>query len=327
MILRLLKTNQAYHFILIPLLVTTLWIRSLLFPEFFNFYPGENSMVLYHPIHQLLERSAFANNLLAMVFVIILSFFILNLNTKFAFIRIRTFLLSTIFVLIVSGFLSLHTLHPVYFGLLFLLLAIRCIFHSYDKQKIHANTFDSGFLIGLGSLFYFNLIFYLPITWIGFMVIRKRPDWRNFVLPIIGCFVPWLFTYSYYFLFGDLSILTHCIQQNLFSENNSLQGNIPLFIYLGFLIFLTLPASFFLAGQYDEKKISTRKYFQIFFFISFFSLILWVAVPAVSQEILVIMALPLACLISNYLIFMRRKIWGNVFLYIFIALVIYLQFV
>lgn len=327
MILRLLKTNQAYHFILIPVVVTILWIRSLIFPEFFHFYQGENSMVLYRPIHQLLGQSAFANNFLALVFVILLSFFMLSLNTTFAFIRIRTFLLSNIFVLIISGILSLHTLHPVYFGLLFLLLAIRRIFHSYEKKIIHSNAFDAGFLIGIGSLFYFNLIFYFPIVWIGFMVIRKRTEWRNYILPIVGLLIPWLFTYSYYFLFGDLTFLKDCIQQNFLSENNFLQGRIPLLIYLGFLIFLTLLASYFLLRQYDEKKISSRKYFQIFFVIFFISILLLVSIPSVSQEILVILALPLSCLISNYLIFMKRKIWGNLFLYIFLALVIYLQFV
>ncbi len=326
MILRLLKTNQAYHFILIPLVVTILWIRSLILPEFFHFYQGEDSMILYQPIHQLLGKSALANNLLAMVFVIILSFLVLNLNTTFAFIRIRTFLIANIFVLIISGILSLHTLHPVYFGLLFLLFAIRRIFQSYDKHVAHSNAFDAGFLIGIGSLFYLNLVFYFPMVWFGFMIIRKRNEWRNFVLPIFGFILPWVFAFSYYFLFDEIDLFKQSVEQNFLSQNNLLQSNISLLIYLGFLIVLTLLSSFFLARQYDEKKISTRKFFQIFLITFIISIIVLIAVPSVSQEILVIMALPLSCLISNYLIFMKRQFWANVLLYIFIALVIYLQF-
>ena len=327
MILRLLKTNQAYHFILIPIVVTALWIRSLIFPEFFQFYQGENSMVLYQPIHQLLGNSAFTNNVLAMIFVILLSFAVLNLNTTFAFIRIRTFLPSNIFVLIISGILFMHTLHPVYFGLLFLILATSRIFQSYEKPKIHSNAVDAGLLIGIGSLFYLNLIFYFPIIWIGFSIIRKRPEWRNYVLPIVGVAIPWLFSYSYYFIFSDTSLFYEAISQNFLAKNSILNENVTLLVYVGFLVVLTLLSSFFLMGQYDEKKISTRKYFQIFFFIFFISIILLLAVPAVSQEILVIMALPLTCLISNYLIFMKQKFWGNVMLYVLLALVIYMQFV
>ncbi|MCD8569161.1 MAG: hypothetical protein LRY50_12905, partial [Geovibrio sp.] len=115
--------------------------------------------------------------------------------------------------------------------------------------------------------------------------------------------------------------------QNLVTPNNLLQqGSFNHLIYLGFLILLILPGSFFLIGQIDEKKISTRKYFQIFFVIFLTSVALLLVVPAVSLEILVIMAIPLTFLISNYLIYMRRQFWGNVLLFLFLGLIIYLQF-
>ncbi len=327
MILRLLKSNQAYHFILIPLIVAILWIRSLILPEFFHFYQGENSMLLYQPIHALLGQSAFANNFVALIFVVLLAFIIIQLNTNYAFIRIRTFLPANIFVLIVSGLLAMHTLHPVYFGLLFLLLSVNRIFQSSERSKVFSNAFDAGFLLGIGSLFYFNLIFYFPIIWVGFSIIRKRTEWRNYVLPVLGILLPWFLAYSYYFLFSDTSLMLESINQNFLSRNKLFIENIPLVIFIGFLIFSTLLSSIFLLSQYDEKKINTRKYFQIFFLIFIISLVLLAAVPSVSQEILIIMAFPLTCLVANYLIFMKRQFWGNVFLYVFIALVIYLQFV
>ena len=326
MILRFLKTNQAYHFLLIPIVVLGLWFRSYIHPAFFPFFPGEDKMFLYRPIAQLLEKSALASNLVAMVLVIVLAFLILRLNTAYAFIRIRTFLPSNIFVLTVSGLLTLHTLHPVYFGLLFLLLGVDRIFQSYDKHKFHSSAFDAGFFIGLGSLFYLNLVFYFPIIWIGFVLIKKSPEWRNFVLPLLGLLVPWLFAWSYYFLTGQMPDFNHTIAVNFNFENNFLRGNVELQFYLGFLTILTLLGSVFLLNQYDEKKISTRKYFQIFFLIFLISFVLLLVVPAVSQEILVIMALPLTVLISNYLIFQKRMFWSNLLMYLFVALIIYLQF-
>ncbi|MGQ8338897.1 DUF6427 family protein [Sunxiuqinia sp. A32] len=327
MILRVLKTNQAYHFILIPLVALALWFKALISPEFYPFYDGENNMPLYQLVELVFGKSAFANNLLALLIVIFLSFIILRLNSAYAFIRIRTFLPSNIFVLIVSGLVSLQTMHPVYFGLLFLLLSIDRVFQSYDKQKFHSNAFDAGFYIGVGSLFYFNLIFFFPVIWIGFSLIKKRPEWRNFALPVIGLFLPWLFTWSYYAYSDNLDAFIQTINQNFLTSNYFLRGNIHLQIYIGFLVLLTLLGSFFMLLQYDEKKISTRKYYQIFLIIFLISAILLLFVPAVSKEILVIMAFPLTCLISNYLIFMKRKFWGNFFLYLFAGIVIYLQFV
>lgn len=326
MILRFLKTNQAYHFLLIPVIVLGLWFRSYIHPEHFAFFSGENQMFLYRPINQLFGQSALAANLLATALVIILSFLVLRLNTTYAFIRIRTFLPSNIFVLTVSGLLSLHTLHPVYFGLLFLMLSVDRIFQAYEKQQFHSNAFESGMFIGVGSLFYFNLIFFFPIIWVGFLLMKKRSEWRSFVLPIMGILVPWLFAWSYYFLTGQMAFFYNTISLNILADNHFLRGNIPLQFYLGFLTIITLLGSIFLLNQYDEKKISTRKYFQIFFLIFIIAFILLLSVPSVSQEILVIMALPLTYLISNFLIFMKRQFWSNFMMYLFIALVIYLQF-
>jgi hypothetical protein len=49
-------------------------------------------------------------------------------------------------------------------------------------------------------------------------------------------------------------------------------------------------------------------------------------IPAASQEILVIMAIPLTFLFSNYLIAMRSQFLGNLFILVFLGLIIYMQF-
>ena len=279
-------------------------------------------------IHQWLSQSALVSNLLAMMFVIALSFLVLRLNTAYAFIRIRTFLPSNIFVLIVSGLLSLHALHPVYFALLFLLLCVDRIFQSYELEQFHASAFEAGFFIGLGSLFYLNLIFFFPVIWIGFLLIKKQYQWRNFILPLMGVGVPWLFTWSYYFLTDQCAVFTESITVNLYSDNHFLRDNLPLQIYLGFLTVLTLLSSIFSAHINTTKRKSVPvKTFRFFFLIFSIAFVLLIAVPAVSQEILIIMSLPLTFLISNYLIFMKRKFWSNLFMYLFIALIIYMQFV
>ncbi len=326
MILRFLKSNQAYHFFLIPLVVAGLWFRSYIHPAPFPFFEGENQMLLYRPVNYLLASSPLAGNLLSMVLVVLLSFVILRLNTVFAFIRIRTFLPSNIFVLIISGLLAMHQMHPVYFGALFILLGTDRIFDAYESKKAYSNAFDAGFFIGVGSLFYFNLVFFFPLVWIGFVLIRKSPEWRNFILPVVGLMLPWLFGFSYYFFTDTVTELGNTIVQNFTTPNNSLRGNLNLQIYLGFLTLMTLLGIIFLLNQIDEKKISSRKYFQVFFLIFLISFAMLLFIPAVSQEILVIMAIPLTVLISNYLIFMRRRFWGNVFIYLFLGLIIYLQF-
>jgi len=327
MILRILKTNQTYHFITIPVLVLILWFRSYIQPEGFPFFPGEDQMPLFRLVGHISEWSVLASNLLTIGLVLAIAFIILRLNTAYSFIRVRTFLPSNIFIFIASGLTTLHSLHPVYLSAIFLLLSINRIFGAYGSPKVNANAFDAGFYIGLGSLFYFNLIFFFPIVWIGFVLIRKNPEWRNFILPMIGLAIPWLYCFSYYFFTDSVPELGIAISRNFLTPNYFLSGNINFQIYLGLLIFLTLLGSFFLVQQIDEKNVSSRKYFQIFFLIFLISIAILIFIPSVSQEILVIMAIPLTFLLSNYLIFIRKQFWGNLFIYLLIAMVIYMQFI
>jgi hypothetical protein len=326
MILRFLKSNQPYHFILIPVIVLALWLRSFLSPNFFPFFEGESNMPLYRPVHQLLAEQPLISNMVAVVLVILLSFMILRLNTIYAFIQIRTFLPSNIFVLIVSGLVSLHALHPVYFGAFFLLVCIDKLFNVTENEKANPNSFDPGFYLSVGSLFYLNLIFYLPVVWVAFFLLRKKREWRDFAMSLVGMVLPWLFTFSWYFLTDSLEELQTVISQNWSTSNLFFQGRVTFQIYLAFLTITTLWCSFFLIGQYDAKKSSTRKYFKIFFVIFVISIILFFLIPAASQEILVIMAVPLTFLFSNYLISMKSQSLGNLFILIFLGLIIYMQF-
>jgi len=327
MLLRSLKSNQTFHFLLIPFIAGALWIKSFMNPALFPFYSGEDSMLLYQPISALIGKSTVVSNIVALVFIILLAFLILKLNVQYTFIRIRTVLPSILFILITSGLHELHAMHPVYPAALFLILTVDRIFNSYDKDVIHSNAFEAGIFLAIGSLFYLNLVFFFPFLWIGFIILKPKVNWREYILSTLGFIFPWLVAFAYYGASGQSDELMVTLKANLSLHQSFLRQNLPIQIYMGFLVFLTLLASFLLLSQYDGKKISSRKYFKAFFWIFLISCVLIVANPAVSQDIIILLAIPLTYLISNYLIFMKRQIWGEIFLYILVAGVIYLQFV
>lgn len=327
MLLKVLKSNQPYHFLMIPIIALALWISSLMKPTIFPFYPGEDMMILYQPINYLLGENLLANNMVALIFMILLAFLILKLNIQYAFIRVRTFLPSSLFLLITSGIHELHAMHPIYPAALFLILTIDRIFSSYDKENIHSNAFEAGIFLAIGSLFYANLVFFFPFLWFGLIILKPKVNWREYILTTLGFLFPWLIALAYYLMLGQTDELVRILEANITFDQVFLRNNLPIQIYIGFLVILTMLGSFFLLAQYDEKKISSRKYFKAFFWIFLISCTLIIAHPAVSREIIVILAIPLTYLISNHLIFMKRQIWGEIFLYILTAGVIYLQFV
>lgn len=327
MLLKVLKPNQAYHFLLVPMMAVALWMRSFVHSTVFPFYSGEDTMILYQPIKYLLGTNHLANNITALIFIILLAFLILKLNYQYAFIRLRTFLPPSLFVIITSGIPEMHAMHPIYPATLFLIITVDRIFDSYEKEKIHSNAFDAGIFLAIGSLFYLNLIFFFPLLWLGFIVLKQKVNWREYVLTTMGFVLPWVVALIYYLATGRTDELLQTLEANLISHEIFLREGLSVQIYIGFLIFLTILGSFFLLAQYDEKKISSRRYFKVFFWIFFISVVLILASPAVSQEIIILLAIPLTYLISNYLIFMKRQFWGEVFLYILTGGVIFLQFV
>jgi hypothetical protein len=259
--------------------------------------------------------------------MITLSFLVLKLNVQYAFIRMRTFLPSILFILISSGIPELHSMHPVYPATLFLILTIDRIFNSYDKEKIHSNAFESGIFLAIGSLFYFNLAFFFPVIWFGFIILRLRVNWREYVLSTLGFVLPWLVAMFFYTITGNEQDLIKLVETNFTFHQNFILKNLSIQIYLEFLIIMTLSGSFFLLLQYDEKKVSSRKYFKVFFWIFLIAMILTIVVPAASQEMILILSLPLTYLISNYFIYMKRTIWGEIFFFLLFIGVVILQFI
>jgi hypothetical protein len=292
----------------------------------FPFYQGEDMMILYQPIDYLLGENPLASTVSALLFTILLAFLILKLNVQYAFIKIRTVLPASLFVLITSGLPDLHSMHPVYPASLFLILTIDRIFNTYEKEVIHSNAFDSGIFLAIGSLFYLNLVFFFPFLWIGFIIIKPKVNWREYVLTTLGFALPWVAALTYYLATGSSDELQLTLKANFTSHQTFLRENLSIQIYIGLLILLTLLGSLFLLSQYDGKKISSRKYFKAFFWIFLISITLIMASPAVSQEIIMVLAIPLTYLISNYLIFMKRLVWAEIFLYVLIAAVVFLQF-
>jgi hypothetical protein len=327
MILKALKSNQPYYILLVPFIAIGLWVKSFIQPALFPFYPGEDAMILYQPIQFLLNKSPLAGTILALMFVILLAFLILKLNIQYAFIRVRTFLPPSLFILITSGMHDLHAMHPVYPAAIFLILAIDRIFDTYDKDVIHSNAFDSGIFLAIGSLFYMNLVFFFPLLWIGFLILKPKVNWREYVLSTLGFILPWLVAVTFYLATGRSEELIQTLQSNITFHQIFLRDNLPIQIYSGFLIVLTLLGSVSLLSQFDGKKISSRRFFKTLFWIFLISVVLTIANRAVSQEIIILLAIPLSYLISNYMIFMKRPFWGEFLLYLLVAGVIYLQFV
>ncbi len=326
MILRTLKSNQAINLLFVPAIVIIFWLKDLISPFSYQFYPGENSNILFAPINSFTDNLDFVRVLISLILVIIIAALVQVVNDRYMFIRVRTKLPSVLFVIIVSGFTDLHTLHPVFPATIFLLLAIYSLFATFEKIKPYSNIFNAGFFIGVGIFFYFNLIVLLPAFIIGITILTRENSWRKYIILIIGILVPVFFVFSYAVITGQISEMLTVITQNIVTPVNHFQSNISLHIFLAILFLLTLIGSVNIMQQYDSKKVSSRKYFAIFLIIFVLSFLSFTFIPVTSQEMLVIIAIPITYLISNLFVSIKRKFWSEFMFILLIAIVIFMQF-
>lgn len=328
MLLRTFKSNSAANFIILPLVGLLLWASSFLSADAYDFYLGENSMLLFKPINRLTELFPLVSKILALAILVGNALLMLRLNTRFLFIRVRTFMPAAIFLLITSAITPLHFLLPAYIAAFFVLLSLGNIFAAFHEQKSQFWGFNAGFALGVGALFYQNIIGFLPAIWIGLLTVKKSRGWRDVVTPILGVLTPLLLAFSWFYLTDNLIEMKNVILQNITTKRTLIRGDLSLQIYLAFVVLLTIIGSLFMVlKNFDEKKVSSRKFFTVLFWMFINSLLILVAIPSVSAEFFIIMALPLSYLIANYFVFIKNRIISSILFYTLLALVIYMQFV
>lgn len=327
MIYRLVKNSRLSGSLLLVLAGIVLWgIRSFESPVY-DFYPGENRMVLFYPLYQLISNSPVSSLAAGLLLVLLASLFIQRIILEYGFFRTRNLIPGVVFILITGGFGGMHFFHPVYPAIILLLLATNRLFRAFDSRKPYSHVFDAALLLSLGSLFYLNLALILPAFIVGGNILGRETRWRESVATITGFLIPWIFTFSWYFLTDQMPQLFQILDQNFLTTNNRITGDIPLMAFLGFLAILTMAGSYLILTQYDEKKVSIRQYYLVFFLMFLAMGASFFLVPSASGEALLVAAVPVTFLLSNLLLSFKRNVWGEIIMYLLAGLSIGLQFV
>lgn len=138
---------------------------------------------------------------LGFVCLILISWFSGLINTQFVFIRKKTTLTSAIPLLLFSSTPLFFTLKAEYFGTIAILLAIYCLFKSYDEKKPQITAFNIGALIAISSLFSLSALIYLPVFWIG-MNLMNSLNIKGLISSILAIIAIYTISFSIYFFAG-----------------------------------------------------------------------------------------------------------------------------
>jgi hypothetical protein len=326
MLLKLFRGTGPGEVILILFTTCILWFNS-----FFNpappgsLYYDINPMPLYGLLKYLVGGNIFYGLFFIFSLVLLMLFLVSNFNTSHFFINERTFLPSVIYVLVTGLFPNYQLLNPVLPASVFLIVAIRRIVDSYRKAGTAYSFFDASLLIGTGSLFYANLIWFAILIFIGIAIFRTG-NIRELLVSIIGLITPAVTTCGVYYITDrDISSLKDVLLFNLFSAYGRYSFSIISIIGIILVGIVILISMVHLITLLNNKKIKSRKTFTTLIWSLVISLTVYFGVPSASVEIIWMAAIPVSYIIAHYLIFSRNRILSRICFGIMFLVALFIQ--
>ena len=313
MLLRTLKGRHSILLLFVPVIIILLWFGTFLNPV--SLTTGQAQMPLYELLLFLTGGSNLVLNIIASALLVLIAYGLVRLNEQYIFIRQRTDLPAFVFAFIATGAISLGGMHPSLAAAFLMFMAIDNVFKIYQGTATLANSFNAGLLLGLATLFYLFAGVYIIWFWTALAVLGYLRT-KEALAGLMGFLLPLFLTFAWFFWVEGLEDLFQTIG-DLFSSKNKLEGvSLYQYTYWGILGFLVVLASFYMLTVYEEKKISSRKYFIVllsFFLCSAFSFIFF---GGAGVEQYFISIIPVTYIASHYFVLQKHRWMGEIFFYI-----------
>jgi len=326
MISRLFRGTGPGVLFLIIVMFILLWLSAFINPRIQPSSVYEiRSMPLYNIAGLITGSSPRAGVIFSFIILAVLLFLLVNFNTSVFFIGERTFLPAVFFTLFSAVMPSLQVMNPVLPSAVFLTLALKRIMEAYRKPGTAFNFFDAALLISTGSLFYANMIWFGLLVFIGIALLRTGNIIEIFT-SVIGLLTPYIFLYGIYYVLGmNIVELSDDIRENLFTGSPGTilsRLEIVALVISGLMI---LSGIVYLAQHINSMKIKSRKTFYLLLWGLFISVVLYIALPSASAELLWVIAIPACYILANHYINIRKRIIPEIFFAGFMLMVIIIQ--
>lgn len=250
------------------------------------------------------------------VFLALITVFVLNfIIRKNSLTEDNTY--AILFYILMSGIFPKTFINEGTFISNFILLfAFRRIYSLRSSIQTKEKIFDSAFWIGIASLFHVWSLFYLLLVYAGILIFRKM-DWRNFLIPMIGVITPVFLSYTYLLAFDDLGRFTNLWELDF---SFGLEAYKP----MAFLIPIALITAVGLIAIYPTTKrsllakIDFKATWSLLIAHIFISLILVLISPFKDGSEFIFLFFPLSVLFANYLQVVKRLWIKEVIIYLFV---------
>lgn len=266
--------------------------------------------------------SAGANVFLAAVIVFVQALIFNRIINKHSLLAKPSYLPALLFITGASLFMQFLLLSPMLIGNFIIIFMINKFLQLAKTANVMSIMFDLGMLIALGTLIYFPIIVFLLMLWLSLLLYRPF-NWREWISGIIGFLTIFIFVAVFYYWNDSIGKFLNIWEPLANKFPNKLQIDLNDYLVLIPVFIIMVLAILQLRENFFRSFISTRKAFQMLFFMFVVGMVSFYTKPGVTVAHFLLCVPPGAVLLAYYFSNAKKR-W--VYETLFAILVISIQY-
>ncbi|MBE0639348.1 MAG: hypothetical protein IH598_12585 [Bacteroidales bacterium] len=208
---------------------------------------------------------------------------------------------AALYILMMSSGVVLLQPNAMMIVNLIMIIMLNIIFNFYGDQSPKSRAFDAGMMVGLASLLYFPVIWFVVFIWFSFLIYQNL-TFRNFLISTIGATIPMLFA-GVYFFWTDQFTMAFSRFSLHFTDIKPLLFKMDIYV----IIIWSLFAMLFITGfsevlrRITSNAIEIRRKFRVLVFFFLFALVTAIFAGSDLKFHLMLALIPLSSFLTAYL--------------------------
>lgn len=246
----------------------------------------------------------------------ITTYLMVELNNINALIRIFSRMVSSTFLTLLCSACFIFPALPETVMLTCMTAFILLLFLTYQDKEAAGLTYYAFLFLGVGSIAYIHVLFFLPLIWLLMMTHTMSLSWRTWTASLLGLLTPYWFYIPWIIYQRDYSAITnHFMALTVFEEPFNLYGiTDSQKATLGLVILLAIIGTTHYIRKSYLDKIRIRMFYGFFIFMDLAALLFLLLQPQHFNAMLLLMIVNTSPLVAHFVALSSTRLTNITFM-------------
>lgn len=231
------------------------------------------------------------------------TYLMVELNNRNALIRMYSRMVSCSFLVLTTMAANILTDISVWVVQLCMVSTLTILFQCYQDKRTQGRMFYAFFFIGVASMFFIQILFFVPFLWILICTNLMAFSMRGMLASFLGIIMPYWFWAGYLMYYGDIRVLfSHIMSiadfRPVFQFESLNEHTAVTFVFIS--VMAIIGTAHFLRNSYKDK-IRTRMIYEIIILLTLIVFTFIILQPQHIEMLLGIMLINTSVLIAHYI--------------------------